>query len=190
MWIGSSSIRTERTPVPVQPVRVCRSHQKLSKCFIFLSLQLRKENQIVSSGMYTDGLTCTEVSCGQTIYDECDGCKLAYCRDCISGFSFSPLKADLGTGTAISEVSFDSPRPSSLFEAGTLALTSSSTELTLHREPVIVQRAKLKRCFVEKKPSERETVKSYYINKADQRYDANIIKLSTVSMTGHASWVW
>ena len=23
MWIGSSSIRTERTPVPVQPVRVC-----------------------------------------------------------------------------------------------------------------------------------------------------------------------
>ena len=137
----------------------------------------------------------TEVSCGQTIYDECDGCKLAYRRDCISvhtcsGFSFSPLEADLGTGTAISEVSFDSPRPSSLFEAGTLASTSSSTELTLHREPVIVQRAKLKRRFVEKKPSERETVKSYYINKADQRYDANIIKLSTVLMTGHASWVW
>lgn len=145
--------------------------------------------------MYTDGLTCTEVSCGQTIYDECDGCKLAYCRYCIgvhtcSGFSFSPLEADLGTSTALSEVSFDSPRPSSLFEAGTLASMSSSTELTLHWESETVQRAKLKRRFVEKKPSERETVKSYYINKADQRYDANIIKLSTISMTGHALWVW
>ena len=29
MWIGLSSIRTERTPVPVQPVRVCGSHHKL-----------------------------------------------------------------------------------------------------------------------------------------------------------------
>ena len=27
MWIESSSIRSERTPVPVQPVRVCVSHR-------------------------------------------------------------------------------------------------------------------------------------------------------------------